>query len=554
MTMTALAKVDDFDSFADLATIGSKPTRDLSLVPPGLQGMADTGTREVQHARQVLERFPSSSTARCRLAQALFAGGEPTEAVEVAQTVVDHSAGRADRPSVLAAAYVLLAAGRADLVNDAVRGFDDTAARVVRARAAVTLNELDVALQCLEGTASYDAAITRGSILMALSRHAEAVHAYRQAIEFGHVTSDIMLNLAQAHEATGSTANALRAATVATGLSPLRIDAAVVLAFMRFENGDKDGAFAELQRVQAIRPTSIRPPLFLATLRFVMGDYAPALQEMRLLRRSTDPRFWKATQPERDLLETIMVLSRMRVGDLTAAHGRNRLLQLWVQSDYVNEVAGQAALAGYVLRSDAKALRSVVEKFAAVVPPRRAHWAQYQLALIEERFDDALLEAKEWLRVNPTSFPAAAAVMSIECDIRHDPAAAVQVGKKFRCRAPKSVDMVNTLAYYLILAGDLEEAGRLLALPVPQAPNITATRGLWAIYSGRVEEGRALYQQAAAMAAQSPGGVPLSDLILIRMAFALRAIGAAPVTPPNTKAWRDNVQFLMMEKYHGFSL
>lgn len=554
MTMTALARVDDFDTFADLATVGPKPTREPVLVPPSLQSRADTATSEVQHARQILTRFPSSSTARCRLAQALFAGGELTEAVEVAQTVVDHSSGRADRLSVLAAAYVLLAAGRADLVNNAVQGYDNAATRVVRARAAAARNELSVALQYLEGATSYDAATTRASILMELNRYAEAVHAYRQAIDLGPVTSDIMINLAQAHEATGSTVNALRAATVATGLSPLRIDAAVVLAFMRSENGDKDGALAELKRVETIRPTSIRPPLFLATLRFAMGDHDRALQEMRRLRRQADPRFWKATQPERDQLETITVLSRMRVGDLTAAHGRDRLLRLWVQSGYVNEVAGQAALAGYVRSSDAKTLRPLVERFAAVVPPRSAHWAQFQLALVEESFNDALVEAKEWLRVAPTSFPAAAAVMSIECDIRHDPAAAAQVGKEFRRRSPNNVDMVNTLAYYMILAGDTEEASRLLASPVTSSPIITATRGLLAIYSGRVDEGRALYQQAAAMAAHSPGGRSLSDLILIRMAFALRAVGAASVTPPNTEAWRDNMQFRLMESYHGFSL
>lgn len=554
MTATMLQSEELESSFAELASVGRKPTLQLLDAPGRVGEQAEVESSDVLHARRLADRFPDSPTALSRLAQALLVEGRVEEAVTVAETVAELAAKHPDPHALLGAAYVLLRAGRPELAEAAVEGRTDDGARVLRARCALARDDRDVALRHLDGASTYDAVALRGSILMELSRFPEAVHALRQALELGPVTSDIMLNLAQAHDALGARKSALRAAVVATGLSPLRIDAATTLAFLRLEAGDSDGALAELERVQGLRPTSIRPPLSIATLRFSLGEHTQALREMRRLVTRSDSRYWRADSRERAQVETVTTLSRLRVGDLSAKPAISRLMRVWAESEFATETAGRSAVFSTTRRTDAAKIRPLIERFERAVPARRSHWALYHLAVLEGRYDEALEEAREWIAGEPYNHLAVASAMQLVGEARRDPAGAVEIGRAFRRRAQKNTDIVNSLAYYLILAGELDEAAQLLASPVPQTPIVTATRGLLTLYQGHIDEGRALYEDASRQAASRPNGGPLGDLILLRMGFALRALGEPLPKLPDANAWHDEVNFALWVRYHGFSL
>lgn len=526
-----------------------RPTFELIHSTDSVEHGSEPETGDVLQARALVARFPDSPTALGRLAQALMFDERREEAMGVAQSVGEHVETHPEISALLIAGYVLLRLGEPEKAEVLVGKNSAGAASVLLARCALARGEVELALKRLTGVRTYDAAVLSGSILLELGRFADAVHAYRMAVALGPTTSDIMLGLAHAHNALGARGQALRAATVATGLSPLRIDAASMLAFLRFEHGDAEGASSELQRVAHLRPTSVRPPMYLASLQFALGFRAEALKDMKRLASSKDHRFWRASPDERNQLETMTLLSRARLGELAPENVYKRLLKLWISSDFKNELAGQMAVLSLSRREQAAELRPLVDAMQASVSARGVHWGLYQLAYLEERFTDAISEARSWLASEPLNYSAAAALMTLVGDVHHDLDGAVQVGREFRRRSPSDGHMVNTLAYYLILAGDTVGARRLLDLPVPETPYIVATRGLLALHDGRLDEGRQLYRNAVALA-----GGSLGELIQIRLGFALKALGQPVPEMPDLTPWREDLRFVLMERFHGFTL
>ncbi|MGA2836031.1 MAG: hypothetical protein ABSF84_05490 [Acidimicrobiales bacterium] len=537
--MTASALLEMPPSEAVSASPAPPPSLHLLETQPALADASDEEPSELVHARTLAESHSSSAIVQARLAQALHCYGRTAEAVKVAS----HAAmlGRDTDPSAVTMAALVLLTGGELASAESVLGRQSTpTARFIFALCAVHRMDYDKAFARLKDLKSYEARSLAGWLHLQRFEFREAVHAYREALEVGEATPDVMVNLAYSHASIGNKRAAARAAAVAVGLAPADRLASMNLLLARMNCGDVEGALEESTRIERRNPNDLMLPIARFAVLKQSGRTKEAYRVVRSLRNERS--FWNAPDNERAELKGLLTVIDLQQGKIDKNTARKHLQKLLVDSDFQQLTAARALTCLYSRHSEAGLVGELVDQLAQHHRPERIYWAKARLAFLELDFESSLELARKWLLVEPLDPAAASHVQYLLTDYSREYSEAIAVGKRFLRRQSEREIVLNNTAYAMIMAGQTSEA-RVLLSEALESPMSIATEGLLSIREGRRKEGSRLYDLAAKMA-KSTGD---SEVALLLMARKLVALGEDP-SGAQFSALRDDARFLVMTR------
>lgn len=124
-----------------------------------------------------------------------------------------------------------------------------------------------------------------------------------------------------------------------------------------------------------------------------------------------------------------------------------------------------------------------------------------------EAYEESLKHVLLALKDEPTEADIYGTASYLYFEIYGDYAKAVELVKEGLRRSPSKAGLVNNLAYYYIMSGDLDRGRQLLAQmstgDSERVPFLDATRGLLSIKEGRLNEGERLYNLAISRVTRS---------------------------------------------------
>jgi tetratricopeptide (TPR) repeat protein len=545
-----IAVADLNTSFAEATSNTPPPSLELLITPPPTEAdhSVTVESSSLRHARLLAEANPTSSIARCRLAQALLADGLTAAAVGEAKSAIELGAKCIDDSATVHAAIVLMSAGQVEEAERGLRKVKNPSARFLSALCAAHRREFQTALDRLNGVKTYEGLALTGWLHLRSHEYTRAIRAFREALEEGPATPDVLMNLGYAHAALGSQRHAIRTATGATVLSPMDVAASANLVAFRLAIGDSAGARSESRRIASERPFDLSAAILEAQVLRLTGSVKKGNSLLRSLR--TDGRFWSASPVARaDFTATLALLDRSE-GRIKSSDLRRILTRELERSDYKARFTAQLLLWQYTRTSELTDIEHIIDRLSENQLRTDLHWAIAHRSMVVRDYTRALSENQEWARSEPFNLTAVSQVMCLLNDFKRDYSESIRVGMQFLRRCPNASMIWNNIAYAHALAGHLDEAREAISKAAPGSPYIAATQGLIAILGGSIADGERLYDDAA-QEARSLNDEDLAALIIRRKFVALAEAGfteSQAGTPARTALAADDFRLSFIDQ------
>lgn len=497
-------------------------------------------------ARALTERAPKSPTAWARLAQAEMTTGSWDAAVTAARQAILFADASPDPAAVIASAQVLSANGQSDEAEAAVSRLPDHfgSGAPFLAELEIQRGDLDAALKRLKDNVSGLASAIRGWIFLRQGHYPAAVRELRSAAKVVG-GPEVFVNLGCAYALLASHRKAIRASRVAVGLAPGNLHASFNLTAYLLMVGDVDEAITELGRISRFHPRELKISFARAQILAGKGDWTGALRELQRRRVRADNDGIEGT----DLAELDSNLSYLeyKCGRRTKKDAASRIHHALVQTGHTSLGITYLLASLITEASEVKKLSAVREAVLRVHAEDEILPLSAQLALLEERYDDAVAIGRRWTEREPLNAAAFTFVtFLLSCALR-DHAGAARFGLQYLRRFPRAIVLANDVSYSLAMSGDLMAARRVLP-PGDASPLVIATRGLISVLSGDVETGIQQYR-AAAVRAEVERDTFLAALIRYRADLLLASLSDSPDDLPDPPAeFRNSPGFLLQRR------
>lgn len=441
-----------------------------------------------------------SAAAAVRLAQAEQAVGRTEAAVAAALRALDLSRNEPSAATTLAAVQVLIHSDQAEAAERALaRVADGHLHALLQARLLIQRGDLKGALETVGELDTIEALTMRGWLALELRVFSEAVHLFREALRLGGLNPTVLVNLGYAHAALGARRKAIRETKEAQALAPANLMIGLNIVGYHLADGDFDVALRQVRRLREHAPEEIRLAFAEADVHLMAGDVTRA--EATLRRARTSALWVSADRFERAELAANLAFLEWRLGRRAREDAKRVVLDELERTDY--EALPITALLTALMRTtdEANELSTVCERLAEKHPRDKLYPLRTQLAFLRLDFDEAVQVAVEWAEEEILNPHAAGVAVYLLADIAGDTEAAVSLGRTALGSAGHTEELVNNVAYALALAGELDEADRLLPSDTADSIFMTATRALVDILRGRTERGISGYERAHALAA-----------------------------------------------------
>jgi tetratricopeptide (TPR) repeat protein len=483
----------------DALGLSHEPSEDRSEDPAWVDSQAGI----VDQARRLADDHPDSPIALARLAQACRNAGRLDEAVAAARRALaatavtdgDENAAGPDATATYVASSVLAAQGHLDDAEEALSlRATDGLHRLLWAAVAAERDDVETALERLNGVQGADAQSLLGWLLLRRGQFAQAVRAFRSATNAGGPSPAVLMNLAYAYASLGSADKAIRAGQQAVSLSPASIDMSHRLVGHLINFGRLHQAERELDRLAGLLGHEDADAILLrATIALRGGSDDDALRVLRKGRSRLRP-----DGNERAYAELLANLAyfEWRTGVRTRNQAVDAVRRVARRADGIS-VAVVCLLADLLSATTAALeIRDQIRKAAehhdqdALLPAlaREAH--------LSADFDRELAIAKDWTRSYPLDGTAAAAYVHLLGQVQGAYSEAGDEGLEAMRRTPQSAGLRNNTAYVLAMAGRGQEALEVIAPLRGDGYVPLATEGVALLSAGHVAEGCRRYREA----------------------------------------------------------
>jgi tetratricopeptide (TPR) repeat protein len=403
---------------------------------------------------------------------------------------------------------------------------EDLDARVALAIVTAADDRTEEALSLLSGPVaevreSANLLATRGSLLIALGRPQDAISDLRKAVRLQPDSVHVRNVLGLAEFRSGNLRAAERRFREAMRVGPFYDEATVNL--MRLFLAEE--RFTEVLAVAKAHQT----PYIGTTVARLAGEAAFRLSKW------AEARTWlqRGLKTARDSTMRAVLLN-----DIGATYSREKnhekSAKFYKQSvdEHVTEAALTNCAKAFIDLGDSAAAVAWLRQWQDHGSPGYDRLATYGLALTNVDHVEEALRVLEPLRHSPKANTQLFALLSaIYADrlLAYD--RAVEMGIEGLRRFPHYPTLANNVAYALAMKGDTRRALEFLnqaeAPTSTQLTHITATRGLVALREGKLGEGRALYEEALAMASSEATRARVRAKRDLEVARALLRIGGS---------------------------
>lgn len=512
------------------------------------------------NARALANTSRDSAMARSRLAQAEMAFGAREEASRHALEALELSSAEGDDSAVFSAVRTLMGAGDNKKAEEVLEKFVKPGSlSMLYATLAAQRGDLDAAFERLADDSSIDALELRGWIALQQSHFDQAIRFYRRALNAADPGPSLLANLGVAHAALGAPQKAIAETKQALALGPFqRQRVALNLIAFLFATGASDEGFHELRKLQDEFPTDIELVFAEAHWSLAVGDPERAEKRLRYARSS----LWDFAD---EVQQAELLANRAYL-----RHYRNEISP----RDAAKEVISQMKHTGWKSTrlvamlptllnrySDLTALTRVRDEVSHAHPEQRFRVLDIHLALLRDELEEAARQALHWTDEALFTPEASTWAIFLLTQVEDRFEEAIKIGKKALRRMPAAVVVANNTAYSLALAGEVDQARRLLRPEEDGAMFDLATRGLISAAKGDIREANRLYDRAEKVAKETgTASEPLlvnlhRRLIAVVAPEADRSLVSKPIDLP--RDWDDHpslVQCLRMLKRRGAPL
>ena len=486
-------------------------------------------------AKALTEQMPRSPTAWARLAQTLVSMGRSDEAAAAARITLDlEDAEFPDRAAEFVAVRVLVAVGATREAEEVLQvlSADYGPWTCVYSALAADRGEYAEALERLGDAPGVDGVALRGYLLLRLGQFAPALHVLRMAGGEGSADPGLLVNLAYAHAALGSSRKAIRAARQAALLASRDADVVRNLAGHLIGAGQPGMAVLELKRRIRDIGADLKSELALASAMSTENRIPEAVRELR--RVTSMVQIGRNTVDFAELKAFLTVLE-WRTKRLT----RKKLISML--REQLELVGGQSLriavfLADHLAESGigrSGEISRMYERLLLTNDEDKLLPLKVRVLLSTGDVAEAATVAERWSSAFPLDPDAAAIAIQLRALALGDFEGAAAFGLQTVRRMPGHLLVRNNAAFAAALAGRGEDAARILnVLPVASTdltPYLLATRGLVDLSLGRVADGLREYEEAAELAVSDSlnevEGLRLRRLVEANRAFVLYHLG-----------------------------
>lgn len=438
-----------------------------------------------------------------------------------------------DVPAIAGAVRVLSGLGEMADMASALEGLpDDPQLLGLRASLVADSGDLDLALHLLEGASAEESSSLAGYLWLRKNELPKAIRSLRLATTRNVKDVDAHFNLALALNRIGSPKKALRSVGVAQRLSPGRLDVEHLYLELLAGTGNWELLKREIGRLRS-RGVHERPEVLIAETRLALlaEKRERALILLKRAEKLADERGDKQLVAE---LQGNQVMVRFASNKLDRKTAKKELL-FALESVPDSVVLADMLSMLIVRRSEARLL----EKFAAQHAKSQSPFAfslRTRTAYLTGRFDDCLMEVREWLKIHPNDNEGLMSLMSIVGHLDDDWSRAAEVARHALRKLPMTALLANQAAYSLAVAGQSQAADAVLDRSPGWNYRLEATRGLVKICLGDMALGLKHYRMAAKMVDLVPDVEDDALLMTIHQGMALRRLGL--INPSNDKLLR----------------